>query len=168
MSAKLTPVGGDRIGPLVEKIGVERGICVVLGDSSCRLGIDLARGTGFLVYTQLPDASDVEKARRAAEAAGLDATRFQVDRGPLSRLHLADNLADGLVAVGEAERIGDGEALRVLRPRARALLGRRVLVKPVPDGVDDWSHPYHGPDNNPRSRDQRRQPPALSWPTPPM
>ena len=36
------------------------------------------------------------------------------------------------------------------------------LVKPVPDGVDDWSHPYHGPDNNPQSRDQVARAPYLT------
>jgi outer membrane protein assembly factor BamB len=29
-----------------------------------------------------------------------------------------------------------------------------VLVKPFPAGVDDWTHPYHGPDNNPQSQDK--------------
>ncbi|MEZ6153272.1 MAG: PQQ-binding-like beta-propeller repeat protein [Pirellulaceae bacterium] len=27
-------------------------------------------------------------------------------------------------------------------------------MKPVPDGIDQWTHPYHGPDNNPQSNDQ--------------
>ena len=35
-----------------------------------------------------------------------------------------------------------------------ALVGDRKLVKPVPAGFDDWSHPYHGPDNNPNSTDR--------------
>ena len=28
------------------------------------------------------------------------------------------------------------------------------LVKPVPAGIDEWTHPYHGPDNNPQSTDR--------------
>ncbi|MEO1994319.1 MAG: hypothetical protein ABGZ17_03490, partial [Planctomycetaceae bacterium] len=28
------------------------------------------------------------------------------------------------------------------------------MTKPVPEGMDEWSHPYHGPDNNPQSTDQ--------------
>ena len=48
----------------------------------------------------------------------------------------------------------DNEMLRVLRPRGVAIHGDDVVTKPVPDGADDWSHPYHGPDNNPQSDDQ--------------
>jgi outer membrane protein assembly factor BamB len=33
-------------------------------------------------------------------------------------------------------------------------VGDRKLVKPVPKGIEDWSHPYHGADNNPNSNDQ--------------
>ena len=32
----------------------------------------------------------------------------------------------------------------------------------MPDGIDDWSHPYHGPDNNPQSRDQIARGPYLT------
>ena len=35
-------------------------------------------------------------------------------------------------------------------------IGKRRLPKPVPEGTDDWSHPYHGPDNNPQSQDTTR------------
>jgi hypothetical protein len=41
-----------------------------------------------------------------------------------------------------------------MRPGAKALLGKEVLTKPIPDGIDDWSHHYHGPDNNPQSNDR--------------
>ena len=43
--------------------------------------------------------------------------------------------------------------LRVPRPRGRAITRDQVVVKPVPEGTDDWTHPYHGPDNNPLSQD---------------
>lgn len=44
--------------------------------------------------------------------------------------------------------------MRVLRPGGKYLAGDKILVKPVPRGTDDWTHPYHGPDNNPLSNDQ--------------
>jgi outer membrane protein assembly factor BamB len=37
-----------------------------------------------------------------------------------------------------------------------------MLIKPVPDGTDDWSHPYHGPDNNPLSQDQNVEAPYMT------
>ena len=52
--------------------------------------------------------------------------------------------------------------LRVLRPGGKALLGREVLTKPLPDGSDDWSHHYHGPDNNPQSNDALVRAPYLT------
>ncbi|MFC1606509.1 PQQ-binding-like beta-propeller repeat protein [Candidatus Latescibacterota bacterium] len=91
------------------------------------------------------------------------------------------------------------EMMRVLRPRGKAFLGgenvRRadllsrlraagihdgeivenplglwaVVTKPVPDGVDNWSHWEHGPDNNPMSEDSVIRAPYMSqWYGTPM
>jgi len=146
---------------LLKRIGLERGICVVLDDSGCKLAMELAEKSKLLVYTQTPGA-DVDRARRAAEAAGLDARRLSIEQGDLSHLHLADSVADVVVTVGNAGQISDEEVLRVLRPGGKALLGQRELVKPVPDGVDDWSHAYHGPDNNPVSQDRLIRAPYIT------
>jgi len=146
---------------LIAEIGVNRGICVVLDDPTCELAIKLARRSELLVYVELPDAEQVDRARRAAEAAGLDAKRFQIERGDPDRLHLAGNLADALIAPA-ATQLAESEMLRVLRPRGRAIVGKREFVKPVPDGMDDWSHPYHGPDNNPVSEDRLIRAPYIT------
>ena len=84
------------------KLGASRGLCVVLGDP--RAALELARGSELLVYVQSPDAGQVEETRRTAEAAGLLGTRLFVQKGPWSRIHLADNLADAVVVRGDAER----------------------------------------------------------------
>ena len=113
------------------------------------------RNSELLIYVQLQRREDVESACRIVDDAGFYGTRIFVEKGSLTRLHLADNLADVLIAVGKtASKISETEALRVLRPQAKALLGRKVLTKPFPKGVDDWSHPHHGPDNNPQSEDR--------------
>ena len=44
--------------------------------------------------------------------------------------------------------------MRVLRPGGVAETEDKRIVKPAPEGLDDWSHPYHGPDNNPLSEDR--------------
>ena len=49
-----------------------------------------------------------------------------------------------------------------MRPGAKALLGKEVVTKPIPAGIDDWSHHYHGPDNNPQSNDQVARAPFLT------
>jgi outer membrane protein assembly factor BamB len=138
----------------LDKIGVTSGICVVLGDTKCDLAIKLARQSELLIYVQLPRTEDVEAARKAVDSAGFYGTRIFVERGDLTRLHLADNIADAVVTVGDAVKISETEAMRVVCPQGKVLLGQKVLTKPFPKGINDWSHPYHGPDNNPQSEDQ--------------
>ena len=140
--------------PLLDQIGVTRGICVVLGDDGCERTLQLAGNSELLIYLQLPRSEDVQAAREIADEAGLYGNRIFIEKGATSKLHLADNLADVLIAVGRQTGVSEAEALRVLRPGGKALLGRRVLIKPSLNGVDDWSHPYHGPDNNPQSQDK--------------
>jgi len=138
---------------IVEKVGLRGGICVLPGDAKCEAALELAGETDLLLYVQLERARDVEAARRAADEAGLYGSRIFVEQGSLSELHLADNMAD-VVFVGEkSKRIPRAEVLRVLRPDGKAFLKDKTVVKKFAKGVDDWSHPYHGPDNNPQSED---------------
>jgi outer membrane protein assembly factor BamB len=148
--------------PILEKVGVTKGICVVLGDTRGEIALELARRSEMLIYVQLPRAQDVETARRLVDEAGFYGTRITIEEGKAAQLHLADNLADAVVALGGSVDVPQEEVLRVLRPQGKARLGDRVLTKPVPEGVDDWSHPYHGPDNNPQSRDRIIRGPYLT------
>ncbi|MHC4694695.1 MAG: outer membrane protein assembly factor BamB family protein, partial [Planctomycetota bacterium] len=136
--------------------------CVVLGDTKCELALKLASQSELLIYVQFPREKDVETARKTVDAAGFYGTRIFIEKGDLTRLHLADNIADALIAIGDAVEISRSEALRVVRPQGKAMLGRKVLTKPFPKGMDDWSHPYHGPDNNPQSQDQIARAPYLT------
>ncbi|MEK7995353.1 MAG: PQQ-binding-like beta-propeller repeat protein, partial [Planctomycetota bacterium] len=146
---------GGSFGPSLDDIGVTRGICVVLGDGRCELALKLARDSDLLIYVQLLPQRDIEQARRIADEAGLYGTRVFVEQGPLTKIHLADNLADAVVVLLKIPDDVEDEVLRVLRPGGKALLGpTKVVVKPFPKGVDDWTHPYHGPDNNPQSQDK--------------
>lgn len=150
---------------IFDRIGVARGLCVVLGDPECKVAIELARRNGLLVYVQGLEPPEAEAARRAADAAGLYGTRIYVEQGPTSRIHLADNLADAVVAAAAPQgRNGPAmsEILRVLRPGGKALVADREITKPLPEGMDDWSHPYHGPDNNPQSSDRLIRAPYLT------
>ena len=148
---------------LLDRIGVTRGIAVVPGDLECKLALDLVRASDLIVYVQLPRPEETEAARRAADSAGVYGTRVYVEKGSLDRIHLADNIADVLIAVGDAaSQIPQAEVMRVLCPRGKALLGDRQITKPLPAGTDDWSHPYHGPDNNPQSNDQLARAPYMT------
>ena len=149
---------------VLPKIGLQRGICVVLGDPSGTLALELARTSELLIYLQLPAGEQLDALRTAADQAGLLGTRLFVEQGALSRLHLADNLADVVTGglSNDADSPPRAEVLRVLRPGGKALLGAEEFVKPWPAGTDDWSHPYHGPDNNPQSQDQLARAPYLT------
>jgi outer membrane protein assembly factor BamB len=161
LSAGRAQQARDEARAMLEQIGASRGICVVLGDSAAAL--ELARSSEFLVYVQTPDSKQVEQTRQAAAAAGLLGTRLFVLEGPWSRLHLADNLADAVIVRGEAaEKTARDDLLRVLRPEGKLLGIGAVVVKPFPKGIDEWSHPYHGPDNNPQSRDLLARAPYLT------
>ena len=147
---------------VIEKVGARRGICVVLGDKDGKLAVDLARRGELTVFVQLPDAAAVAAARRAADAAGFYGKRIFVDEGSGARVHLADNVADVLVVAGGAAETAKEEVLRVLRPGGTALVGGEEYTKPLPEGTDDWSHHYRGPDNNPQSTDRLARAPYLT------
>jgi len=151
-----------QVSSVLEKIGVTRGICVVLGDPECELALELVKNSELLIYMQLDDAEDFQKAAKAADSAGVYGIRIFIFKGGPRRLHLAENIADALVAVGDSAKISESEALRVIRPQGKAFLGNKILTKSFPQGIDDWTHPYHGPDNNPQSNDKIARAPYLT------
>ncbi len=147
------PAGQSR--QLLDKIGVTRGICVVLGDRTCEHALELAKNSELLVYVQLRHSEDLEEARRIVDKAGFYGTRIFVEQGSLSRIQLADNLADAVIVLFKIPKTVETEVLRILRPQGKAVLApNKIIIKPFPNGVDDWTHPYHGPDNNTQSEDK--------------
>jgi len=147
---------------LLRQIGATKGICALPGDTGCRLALSLAHASELVLYVQLADPAEVEAARRRAYDAGLYGTRLFVEQGPLDHLYLADNVADAVIATGTAEKMPVNEALRVVHPEGKALVGARLETKPFPAGVDNWTHPYHSPDNNPVSHDTLARGPYLT------
>jgi outer membrane protein assembly factor BamB len=139
---------------VVQSLETDRGLCVVLGGTDCRQAIELAPSTKFTVYTQFERPDAYRQACVAVEAAGYYGGRIFVGLGDLKRLHLGDNLADAVVILDRDVETPQTELSRVLRPGGKLMKGQEVSTKPFPRGVDDWSHPYHGPDNNPQSRDK--------------
>jgi outer membrane protein assembly factor BamB len=137
------------------------GIAVLLGDAKCERALELARTTGLTVLVQLKDDAAVAAARAAADKAGVLNRRVFVAKGDGSRIPLADNVADQVLVLGGVGS-PQAEVLRVLRPGATATIGGKKIAKPFPKGVDDWSHHYHGPDNNPQSKDTVIRAPYLT------
>jgi len=158
-------IGAEATAAL-DRVATGQGICVVLGLPNADrpdFATQLAQGSELLVYFQSPSADEVAGVRKAAESAGLLGTRIFADQGQYNSVHLADNLAGAiLVAPSAKAAVTRKELLRVLHPEGKAFVGEEELVKPFPEGVDDWSHPYHAADNNPLSTDQVARAPYIT------
>ena len=156
---------GEEAQAALEKVGIDKGICVVLGlpKGGVKSVADLARGSNLTVYFQSASAYEVNAMRHAAEKAGLLGRSVFADRGDPATIHLADNLAGAvLVSPSVKGNVSEKEILRVLHPQGKAIVGDKEIVKPFPSNGDAWSHPYHGPDNNPQSIDRNITAPYLT------
>ena len=143
----------DHVVHALKQLELQQGIYVILGDCKDDLAIQLALHSQALIYVQSDNEECVAKLRAATAKTGLLGTRVYVELGVLESVHLADNLADGAIAVGIGDQLTArqrAELLRVVHPGAKVLIGSELVTKPSPAGADDWSHPYHGPDNNPQ------------------
>ena len=135
----------------------QRGVVALVGlrGEDLQLVNQLAQARELTVYFQSADANDVLLVRQQADAAGLLGKRVFADVGNLDSIHLSHNLADAaIIEPSLSGALKEDEVLRVVRPQGKVLMGSRELVKPNPEGMDDWSHPYHGPDNNTQSNDK--------------
>ena len=128
----------------------ERGIVVVTGKGEREMArhvLKLAHSSAYTIYFQSPDAATVLAVRKAADSAGLLGQSVFVEQSGLDRICLGDNMADIAFVSGAA--VKEKEVLRVLRPGAVATVDGRQITKPASKETDAWSHPFHGPDNNP-------------------
>lgn len=171
---------------LARRIGIERGLCLLAGDVPVDLPVRLARATQCVYFVQTADEGRAASLRASAEQAGLLGTRVFVAHRTSADLLLADQIADAAVAfrptAPRGATVGREELLRVLRPLGKAIqlaeangqstptpnrLSPRAAeehewIKPPPSGSDEWTHPYHGADNNPQSTDQIARAPYLT------
>jgi hypothetical protein len=95
--------GADLAVQLIERSGLQRGICVVLGDDRS-LAVEIAKASELQVHCRQPNAEVVTRLRSEADTAGLDIHHVAIDHGPLNPLPYADNVVDLLIApVGLSE-----------------------------------------------------------------
>ena len=155
-------LAAGRLDDDLKRIGARQGVAqpgivALLGVGKTDTGYptELAKAGQLTVFVQTPDADRARAVRESAEEAGLLGGRVVVALGPLTTLALGENVADCVLVDKDAiDLVDQDELLRILRPRGAAYVGAKRLVKPVPEGIDEWTHPYHGPDNNPQSTDQ--------------
>jgi len=136
---------------------LKRGMVVLLDvpQNDVDAVIAYCQSNDVVLYVQTDDAAQLKAIQTAADKAGLLGQRIFADTAELSSIQIVDNLADLVLVAPSAEKlVSDEELLRVLHPQATAFIGSRKLTKQKPAGVEDWTHPYHGPDNNPQTKDQ--------------
>ncbi len=156
----------EEIKSALDGIETKNDICVVLGLPKTQLRSLLSEFVierGLIVYFQSPDLNEAATMRRIAERRGFLGTRVFVEEGDWKSIHLADNLA-GTVFVSASARdsVSGKELLRVVYPGGTIVLGNKKIIKPQVNNTDSWSHPHHGPDNNPQSTDQQARAPYLT------
>jgi len=138
------------------------GLVVRIGCADPQALIALRRSEQVIVHGLDGKLQTVEAARRQIDAAGVYGP---VSVGLLQGKHLpyADNLVNLLVA-DKAGHVPESEILRVLAPTGIAHIGERRIVKPWPDGIDEWTHYLHDASGNPVAQDRRVGPPRhLQW-----
>jgi len=149
-----------RATKVLEQLGFSKGLVVLVGEGGT-LPAALARQSELTLFVQLDNGQEVRTLRQALDAEGLLGNRVYVQEGPYNRLHLADDLADAVIAEGDSGAPPE-EVLRILRPEGKGFVGSKTLTKGFAAGTDEWSHPYHGPDNNPQSGDTVARRPYLT------
>ncbi|NOX54264.1 MAG: PQQ-binding-like beta-propeller repeat protein [Planctomycetes bacterium] len=160
---------GGRAKQILEATGTQGGFIVHLGCGDGRLTAALRADQRFTVHGLDADAAHVAAARQHIRSLNLYGP-VSVEQFDGSRLPYTDNLID-LVVVSDPEQVPTREILRVLVPNGKAyfVANGKVMTKPRPDSIDEWSHFLHDPTNNAVADDRQVGPPrSLQWVAPPL
>ena len=157
---------GQSAEDILKASGIKGGLIVELGCGDGKLTAALGSGGSFIVQGLDTDPTNVEKARAHIQSLGLGG-KVSADVFDGRRLPYVDNLVNLVVAADLAE-VATSEVMRVLAPGGVAYVREKgtwnKTVKPRPEGIDDWTHYLHGPDNNAVAQDSVVGPPRhFQW-----
>jgi outer membrane protein assembly factor BamB len=144
------------------EMNLKGGIVVHLNCGDAKETALLQQNENLLVQGLSSDPQQVETARAFLAAEGLHG---QVTVGLFDgkKLPYADNLVN-LIVADDAGQVSKEELLRVLVPLGTACINGQKITKPWPDGIDDWGHFLHDPDNNAVVNDEEvGLPRSLQW-----
>jgi outer membrane protein assembly factor BamB len=142
--------------------GIQGGLVVHLDCGDAGQTADMLLDDRFLVQGLSRDFQQVMAARDSLRARGLYG-RVTVRQYDGRHLPYADNLVTAIVASGPTE-VSHDELMRVLAPQGVAIVGGQRFSKAWPEGIDQWNHFLHGPDNNAVARDQVvNAPRSIQW-----
>jgi len=154
--------------------GVRAGLCAHIGggrDGSPGLTAELAANSKLLVHGICWDSAALARAQAAITArkvTGQASVEIITGRAPPYVPYLCNLIVVEDMKALAANGIGRDELMRVLAPGGVLCIlanGRWTkTVQPRPEGMDDWTHPHHGPDGNMVSSDRLvRFPMGLRW-----
>jgi len=131
---------------------------------------NLVERTPWTIFCRGTVSSGMDKIRDWARGKELLGQRVFVVNGDGPSLWLATDMADAVwVAPGVKPPPSEGEIMRVLHPGGVCVASGKVVTKGTQEGVDEWRHPYHEPDNNVVSQDKvSRLPGELRFQTYPV
>ena len=154
--------------------GIAAGLCVHIGcgrDGSPGLTAELAANSNLLVHGICWDSTSLARTQALITTRKVmgQASVEKIAAGALPYVrHLCN-----LIVVEEMKALADHgvsreELMRVLAPGGMLCVledGRWTqTIQPRPEGMDDWTHPHHGPDGNMVSTDRlARFPVGLRW-----
>ena len=162
----LSSFAGPSAEDILSATGITGGLVVHLGCKDGKLAAALYANDSYLVHGLHDDAKNIAEARDHITQKGLYG-KVSVEQWSGKMLPYSDNVVNLLVA----EDLGDvsmDEILRVLRPRGIAYLKRgrgwKIIKKPWPSDIDEWTHFLHDADNNAVAKDARvATPNHLQW-----
>lgn len=121
-----SPAGGSKVdyataaAEILERTGVESGICLDLGCQTGELSLELARQSSLVIYAVEDDPAKVAAARarlQAAELYGTRATAYQADPSdPPFPQHLANLIVSARGLAGGDTGLSRETLLRLQRP----------------------------------------------------
>jgi outer membrane protein assembly factor BamB len=178
---------GGAAAEIIRLTGKKAGVCVHLGVTDGKLTAELGAGGRFLVHGLAPDRATAGKARAHIRSKGIYG-EVSVEISSFEQLPYAENLINLVVIEDLAALRGKGlklkEVFRILAPNgaicakgtskdALNAAGFAIVkttgkwlvgTKPRPAGMDEWTHAWHGPDNNLVSGDTLVKPSSqLQW-----
>jgi len=169
----LPAVADDAVVQLSKQLGTTPALVVVVcapAEGSLATVSAIVEQTPWTVFCRGGAKAGLDTIRDWAGEKRLLGQRVSVVDDDGESLWLATDMADAVwVAPGVDYSRWEKEILRVLHPGGVCLASGKVAIKPGVEDVDEWRHPYHGPDNNVVSQDVRaRLPGELRFQTNPM
>jgi outer membrane protein assembly factor BamB len=167
----LSVVAAEALSPsgILKSTGVHGGLVVHLGCGDGKTTASLLSGDGFLVQGLDTSGENVAAARGHIRSLG-HGGKISIEFFDGKRLPYAGDIVN-LMLVESGLHVSTEEISRVLSPRGIVLFrdsapsfpgwtkptveGWTAYCKPVPDDIDEWTHYYQGPNNNPAANDTR-------------